>query len=187
MILETLNKRWTSGVLDWFFPLWTDFHKTPYFKFLLLPAILLLLFYYKRWSGLVFFFATAVAVGLTDGLVGKVIKPIFQRPRPPVAGVDVIMRAPHYGGFSFPSNHAANMFCLFAFVSFFFPRMRWPLFFIAFLTAYSRVYVGVHYPTDVLAGACIGIIFGGIFARLFRPIWENLLKRDFFRTKARGS
>jgi undecaprenyl-diphosphatase len=126
-----------------------------------------------------------VVVGLNDGICGKLIKPIFQRERPPVAGLDVILRSPHYGGYSFPSNHAANMFCLLGFVGYYFPRMRVPLFLIGLLTAYSRVYCGVHFPGDVLGGALIGLAFGLLCARLFQPFWKSLLRREFFQQRAR--
>lgn len=176
-LLLWINQDGANPVFDWFFPLWTDFHKTPYFQFFVLPLLLILIFWRSRWTGLVFLFFTLVAVGLNDGFFGKIIKQQFARPRPPAAGLPVIMRAPEYGGFSFPSIHAANMACLAVFVGFYFPKLRVPLWIIAALTAFSRVYCGVHYPLDVIGGMILGGLVGWILAVLFRPLWMPLSNR----------
>ena len=146
----------------------------PAFKFVLLPIILGLVFWNLRWRGVCFIPFAAIAVGICDGLCGKVLKFYFERARPPVAGLEAIMRAPHYGGYSFPSNHAANMFCFAVFVSFYFPKLRWVLLFMAFLTAYSRPYVGVHFPSDVIGGALIGSFIGWVMAMALRPLWKKV-------------
>lgn len=63
---------------------------------------------------------------------------------------------------SFPSSHAAMSFAAAVFMTYF-HRELWPLFFgLAFLMSWSRVYVGVHYPSDVVAGTVVGLIMGGI-------------------------
>jgi undecaprenyl-diphosphatase len=102
--------------------------------------------------------AAAVAVG--DFLGHTVIKPIFARPRP-CAVLDAMQ--PLVGctdSFSLPSNHAINSFALAAVVGAFFPIMRWPMLGVALLVAFSRVAVGVHYLSDVTAGALIGFGVG---------------------------
>ncbi|MFN7728660.1 MAG: phosphatase PAP2 family protein [Bdellovibrio sp.] len=169
-----INHVWTHPVLDWFFSNWTDLHKLPVFKFFLLPIILGCVFWKLRWRGLCFLPFVTIAVGISDGLCGKVLKFYFERARPPVAGLDAIMRAPHYGGYSFPSNHAANMFCFAVFVTFYFPQLRWPLFLMAFLTAYSRPYTGVHFPSDVVGGALIGGLIGWACALALQPLWKKV-------------
>jgi undecaprenyl-diphosphatase len=66
------------------------------------------------------------------------------------------------GTYGFVSSHASNCFAVFAFVSMFFAR-RWLTIGIliwAILVAYSRIYLGVHYPGDILGGAVIGIFIG---------------------------
>lgn len=75
------------------------------------------------------------------------------------------------GKFGYFSAHAANHFA----VAFFFtlvlrPKFRYigiPLMIWAFLVAYSRIYIGVHFPLDVLSGAVIGLILSGLFAKFF--------------------
>lgn len=57
---------------------------------------------------------------------------------------------------SFPSDHAALAFALAGTLTFYYPKMIWIWFICAFIIALSRIYVGVHYPFDVIAGACVG-------------------------------
>jgi undecaprenyl-diphosphatase len=66
--------------------------------------------------------------------------------------------------FSFPSGHTAAAFVIATLISHFFPALLVPVYFWAFLMGVSRIYLGVHYPTDILAGLVIGIIsaFAGI-------------------------
>jgi undecaprenyl-diphosphatase len=59
---------------------------------------------------------------------------------------------------SFPSGHAATSFACATVLSFYAPRLRVPLYVLATLIALSRVYNGMHYPTDVLAGAVLGVV-----------------------------
>lgn len=66
----------------------------------------------------------------------------------------------HYGGFSFPSNHASNVFALAAYFSYNYRILALPCFVAASLVGYSRIYLGAHYPTDVLAGAVWGLFIG---------------------------
>lgn len=100
----------------------------------------------------------SLSIALGDTL-GRFAKHFWQRPRPFEAGIDAIQRS-GAGGFSFPSNHAVNMFCTAFFLSSFFPKGRWVFISIAFLVAYSRVYNGVHYPLDVICGGMLGSFCG---------------------------
>ena len=99
---------------------------------------------------------------LTEG-VPNLLKPLFARPRPYLVLVDVRLIVPveRLSNFGFPSNHACNTFGLSMLVMTLFGR-RWgaAAFLAAFLTALSRVYVGVHYPLDVAGGAALGIGIG---------------------------
>lgn len=61
---------------------------------------------------------------------------------------------------SFPSGHATVAFACATVLALAVPRLRWPLFALAAVIAFSRVYVGVHYPLDVVAGAALGVLIG---------------------------
>jgi len=69
------------------------------------------------------------------------------------------------GGGSFPSGHAAGSFAFAAFIAVRAPRWALPALVWAALVAWSRCVLGVHYPSDILAGALLGSVVGAIFAR----------------------
>ncbi|GIL17513.1 MAG: phosphatase PAP2 family protein [Oligoflexia bacterium] len=176
-LLLLINKSWTNGFFDLFFPLITDLHHTNAFKYIFVPGLILFFVVYRKWNGAIFLGGLVSSLALNDFIGGKLIKPFFERPRPPVAGIEVILRAPHFGGFSFTSNHASNMFCAAVFVTAFFPRMRWIMFAYAFLVAYSRVYCGVHYPSDVIFGALVGSLIGFMISRIFLLLRKRVAEK----------
>lgn len=94
-------------------------------------------------------------------LVDGVIKNIFMRERPFYACETLIPLIEYPGSFSFPSGHAGSSFAAAAVMRLRLPRKyaRFGLL-LAALIAFSRLYVGVHYPTDVLCGALIGVLVG---------------------------
>jgi len=69
---------------------------------------------------------------------------------------------------SFPSGHAATSFACATVLAWAFPRLAVPLYLLAAAIAFSRVYVGVHYPLDVLAGAALGVLVATALLRLVR-------------------
>jgi undecaprenyl-diphosphatase len=111
--------------------------------------------------------ATAAAVWSAD-LVTLLIKTIADRPRP----FAVVEEAdPLLGGTvasSFPSGHAATSFAGAVVLSYVLPRAAPAFVALALAVSFSRVYVGVHYPGDVLAGALIGCAFAVLGVLLLR-------------------
>ena len=118
---------------------------------------------------------------LTDQLSARIIKEIFQRIRPCNALANVITPLGCNGTFSFPSNHAVNNFAAAVFFYKIFPKLKWAVFITASLVALSRVYIGVHYPSDILGGAIIGSAFGYIFG--IGALKLDILIKDKFVNK----
>jgi undecaprenyl-diphosphatase len=98
-----------------------------------------------------------VALLLTHGVVDFAVKPFVKRPRPFVTTITSRVvghyRPPTY---SFPSGHAALSFASATVLAFGVPRLKIVWFVLAALIAFSRVYIGVHYPLDVTCGALLG-------------------------------
>lgn len=114
---------------------------------------------------------------VTDQLGHKVIKEIFQRIRPCMSLTDVLTPLGCNGTYSFPSNHALNNFAAATFFYRLFPKLKWVLFITAFLVSLSRVYLGLHYPSDVIGGAIIGSAFGYVFSFAVLKMEEYLQSR----------
>ena len=98
-----------------------------------------------------------LATGLAVLHADSVAKPLVGRHRPFVSFSDVDVTAKPPPDLSFPSGHAASAFAAAFVMSRVFPELRVGLWVLAALVAFSRVYVRVHYPLDVLVGAVVGV------------------------------
>ncbi len=87
-----------------------------------------------------------------------VVKRAVARERPVIVGLDPFGRVPR--SHSFPSAHAATSFAGAVRIGALVPHMRGPLLVAAGLMALTRPYLGVHYPSDILAGAAVGVLVG---------------------------
>lgn len=116
----------------------------------------------------------ALTITFADQVCATLIRPYVERLRPsnlnnPLSEMVHIVNGRRGGRFGFPSCHAANSFGL-AFFIFFLFRKQWLTVFLmawALLTCYSRVYLGVHYPGDLLVGTLVGLTGAYLIYRLF--------------------
>ena len=170
-----INSKWTAPWADQFFPAITDLHKTFYFKTIVVPLIILL-FMWRRGikKGLIIFLFCITAVLVADGVGNHGFKKTVQRARPgDTPGLQVQARS-GYGGYSFVSNHSVNMFTFASFIAVIFPAVSASVYALAILIGYSRIYNGVHFPTDVLCGALLGCLFGILFARMCLRLMQRM-------------
>jgi undecaprenyl-diphosphatase len=119
---------------------------------------------YRRWNVLIL---TVAAVYLADAAAG-LLKALVDRPRPFVRYPEPKILVPRPHDASFPSGHAATSFAAATILSFAFPKAAPAFLVLAAAVAYSRVYVGVHYPLDVLGGAALGALVAIALLRLVR-------------------
>lgn len=148
-----LNGRWHTPWLDRFFPFITDLEN--FHLYLVAVWVALVLFGGARGRRAAFLVALALAA--TDMAVNDLVKPWVGRMRPCLVVPEARVLVDFARSLSFPSSHAGNICAAMSVMSFFYRRWS-PLFIlVALLVSYSRIYVGVHYPLDVLAGAIIGL------------------------------
>lgn len=106
----------------------------------------------------------------TNTLVERVIKLYFRRRRPFITLVKALVVGRKPGSWSFPSGHSATSFACASALSRRYPRRRGVFYALAGAVGFSRVYLGHHYPTDVLSGATIGEILSRSVVGLIRRI-----------------
>lgn len=168
-----INGAGANGFFDAVMPFLTDFSN---FEIPLAIAWVMLMVFGGR-RGRVTALVLAVTLLMTDQMSSHVIKPLVQRERPCVELSDVRALMGLKTSFSFPSSHAANIFGAATVLSLEYRRLMIPFIVIATAVAYSRVYIGVHYPLDVIAGAALGVGFGAGASVLARRSLGRLSSR----------
>jgi undecaprenyl-diphosphatase len=160
-------------------PFITDLNKQRIVLVLVLVIILWMLFRGSRQVRIAAILLI-ITIFVSDQLSSSVIKYCFERPRPCHVLHNVHLLISCGSGFSFPSSHAVNNFAGALILAFFFPRTKWWFFGFAAIVAFSRVYLGVHYPSDVIGGAVIGLFCSGSMLFIFitiEKLWYIGLKR----------
>ena len=165
-----INHNLSSVFLDKFFSLITDVTKW-YIAYVILLGIL---FRYGGKKGKIAAVAVIILILCADQLGAKLLKELFQRVRPCNALADVLTPLGCTGSFSFPSNHALNNFAVAVFFYRLYPNLKWVLFITAVLISLSRVYLGLHYPSEVIGGALIGSLIGYVFSLVINRINSKL-------------
>ena len=114
--------------------------------------------------------AVAPALWLATATVEHPIKKWFRRRRPFISLIEAIIVGRKPGSYSFPSGHSAAAFAGALLLAREYPANARGFFGLASLVAFSRIYLGVHYPGDVLSGSLVGMVLAKIYARLLHKV-----------------
>ena len=132
-----------------------------------------------RWTGLLYMAAVVLCIVIVDQM-STIIKYAIERPRPCNAIASVHLLETCGNGYSFISNHASNVFGFAMITALFFKKRSYTISILiwAFVVSYSRIYLGKHYPLDIIGGAAFGVfVAGGCY--LLLQLYFDL--RNFFR------
>jgi undecaprenyl-diphosphatase len=163
-LFYSLNTNLSNSITDTIMPIITHtFFWMPFFAIFCLFQ-LWNAYKKKQYMGLVCIFCIIFAVAICDQISSKLIKELVQRPRPCHILNDINLLINCGAGKSFPSSHAANSMAAVIIFSLFYRKHKYWLPFLSILVGLSRIFVGVHYPLDVLVGWILGLCIGvGIY------------------------
>ncbi len=175
-----INTTLSNSIFDFVMPVLTDWDKTLVGRILIFLSIFILAIKGGT-KGRIVIVLLIVTIAVSDQLNSSVLKSLIERARPchiidGTMVIDQIRLLVNCGpGYSFPSSHATNYFAAATLITFFYKKTKWLFFILATSIAFSRVYVGVHFPFDVLAGAFEGVLLAFI---IFQS-WLILNKKFF--------
>ncbi len=169
-LFHIINNDWHNAFLDAIMPAWRE-KKTWIPLYVMIAAFAIIKFKIK---GLYFLIAVALTVGIADNVSSQLIKKNVKRIRPcndATLQEEVRLLVPCGSGYSFTSSHATNHFAVATFISMtlgqFYRKIRFPFFLWAATIAFGQVYVGVHYPLDIVCGALLGSLIAFILAKIY--------------------
>ena len=170
-LMLTLNSMYVSALDQWWYMV--------SYKLTWIPLYLAILFavlyrYGKSKQTIAAIFLFAIAITLTDQTCSGLLKPLVARMRPSNTNGDIwqmihIVNGYRGGPYGFPSSHAGNSFAVMTLVMMLFRNRIVSVFFVfwAVVHSYSRIYLGVHYPGDVMVGLLIGVIYSYLAYKIF--------------------
>ncbi len=155
-----VNQTFSHPSLDYFFATLTRIHQLQWFKWIVAPLLIFFLLFHNYRNALKLIIALGLTLAITDTLGYRVLKENIYRERPHMRKeLNPIVRVPYAPqSSSFPSNHAINTTALVVIVTYYIPQLLLLGWVLIALMAYSRVYVGVHFMSDVLVGILIGCL-----------------------------
>jgi undecaprenyl-diphosphatase len=161
-----INHTLSVKFLDKFFLIITDV-KNWYITYIILWCII---FFKGGRKGKIAAIGAIFLIVISDQVSSVIIKNLIARARPCHVLESVKLLVSCKSSYSFPSSHAVNNFAIAVYFLNIFPKYKWILLTTAFLVALSRPYIGIHYPSDIFAGALIGSAIGYLFFLLIRKI-----------------
>lgn len=192
-LLLLINRDWTSPALDRAMGAASSFAAwVP-----LIVILVLILLVRGGFKMRAFLLTAGLLVGVSDGVISKTLKRVIDRPRPhqthhDVRIVDLAKATPRLlalaqpakvkfsspslddvDGRSFPSSHTMNTLAVALAGAAFFGWRAWPFFVIAAIVAYSRIYTGSHWPSDVLTSAFLGAGSSLLLLALLDALWKR--------------
>lgn len=166
-ILDWIQTNLRNPIMDLLVPAITTLGNSGLI-WIILAGILILMPKYRK-------VGAAVMAGLVLEVVccNLVLKPLVARIRPCDVNTAVQLLIPRPDDFSFPSGHTGASFAAVSVLYTSRNKLWIPSLILAVLIAFSRLYLYVHYPSDILAGVVIGIIAGGISTKLVDIVWRK--------------
>ncbi len=173
----SIHRGLSNPFFDWLLPLLRNrYFWTPLYLFIVVFCVR----EYKKKGWLIIgMLLFTFAIG--DLVASRLIKNVVMRIRPCnelTLTSDIIHRVACGSGYSFPSSHATNHFAIAIFLIFVFYDKWKPILPLAlawaFIISFSQVYVGVHYPVDVMGGAILGALIGFCTSRIYKTVESKL-------------
>ncbi len=169
-LFHLINQTFANPFADWFFPLFN--HAAPFLPFLVLGLGWLAFSSHRRYWLIAFVVTASLMIG--DAFIFNPLKQWIARPRPAAVLENVrALASGATGGYSFPSSHTANAFLVATLLFFLLKKWRWIPLVGAFFIGIARIYVGVHYPSDVIGSAILGTGLGTVFFFNGRLLWRR--------------
>lgn len=148
-------------------------------------ATVLAFLYLKKKQGLLFILTATLTILLADGISENIFKPLIAHPRP-CSTLDFISNKDNFflntvhcsSSFSFPSSQVVNLFTLATLWTGFFGKSGWVAFALALWVGWTRIYLGLHYPSDILGGIILGVAMGIAGLKLKRLGSSYLKEKD---------
>lgn len=176
-----VNRSLSNPVFDWLMPILSGGHDLMRWFSLAVFIAFIAALVCGGARGRICALLILVVVAAGDPLIIGSIKNAVGRPRPCMALPHVVERLGCSGSGSMPSAHAANWFAAATILFLFYRRSAWFMYPMAVAVAFSRVYCGVHYPGDVLAGSILGAGYAIALVMAVQMLWDLAGKRVFPR------
>lgn len=164
---------------DWLDPIMFFISGKLEWAWLYVLIIIRIIYKYKT-AGIIALGVLVLGITINDSITSGFMKPFFERLRPShepsLAGMVHTINNYKGGLYSFASSHASNAFALTAFLWLIFKRKeKWVIYMFiwAAVVAYSRIYLGVHYPGDIIAGASIGILVSYLLYTIYNKLADR--------------